>query len=364
MKRHRTLSTFSLSFLDIMFCGFGAVVLLVLILNHDTVKVRRETQADLRAEVLHIEKQVVAQEKHLSETRIRLSSTRSELAAAERETAAATTTLENTRADLMRMKRDTRLRIEQIEMLKKGVTSLEGKNLDLKKQLEAQRESGAKTRRFLGEGDRQYLTGLKLGGKRILILLDASASMLDETLVNIIRLRNMDQGQRQNAKKWQRALAIVEWLVANLPRTSLFQIYSFNVKAESVIPGKQAQWLRADGAEILNQAIERLRTLVPGNGTSLHQAFSVAKKLQPGPDNIILITDGLPTQGRSKPSKRTVSAEQRLKHFQAAIKRLPKGLPVNTILLPMEGDAYAAGAFWQLARTTRGSFITPARDWP
>jgi len=33
----RKVSPFSLSFLDIMFCGFGAVVLLVLVLNHDTV---------------------------------------------------------------------------------------------------------------------------------------------------------------------------------------------------------------------------------------------------------------------------------------------------------------------------------------
>ena len=47
MKR-RPVSPFSLSFLDIMFCGFGAVVLLVLILNTDTVKARNQTFADLR----------------------------------------------------------------------------------------------------------------------------------------------------------------------------------------------------------------------------------------------------------------------------------------------------------------------------
>ena len=43
---------------------------------------------------------------------------------------------------------------------------------------------------------------------------------------------------------------------------------------------------------------------------------------------------------------------------------LPAGIPVNTLLLPMEGDAYAAAAFWRLAVDTGGSFITPARDWP
>jgi hypothetical protein len=28
------------------------------------------------------------------------------------------------------------------------------------------------------------------------------------------------------------------------------------------------------------------------------------------------------------------------------------------------GDAYAAAAYWKLAQQTRGSFLTPARDWP
>jgi len=43
---------------------------------------------------------------------------------------------------------------------------------------------------------------------------------------------------------------------------------------------------------------------------------------------------------------------------------LPSGIPVNTILLPMEGDAYAAAAYWKLGVDTGGSFLTPARDWP
>jgi hypothetical protein len=103
---------------------------------------------------------------------------------------------------------------------------------------------------------------------------------------------------------------------------------------------------------------------VPGDGTSLYQALAVAGKLSPKPDNIILLTDGLPTQGRGKPRGNTVSAKERLQHFQTAVNVLPSGIPVNTVLLPMEGDAYAAAAFWKLAQETRGSFLTPARDWP
>jgi hypothetical protein len=46
------------------------------------------------------------------------------------------------------------------------------------------------------------------------------------------------------------------------------------------------------------------------------------------------------------------------------VKRLPAGLPVNTILLPMEGDPMAASEFWRLAVDTRGSFMCPSKDWP
>jgi len=110
--------------------------------------------------------------------------------------------------------------------------------------------------------------------------------------------------------------------------------------------------------------IAGLQQVIPAAGTSLHQALAVAAKLSPKPDNILLVTDGLPTQGRSRPSGTTVSAAERLQHFQTAARSLASGIPVNTILLPMEGDAYAAAAFWKLAIDTRGSFITPSRDWP
>ena len=72
----------------------------------------------------------------------------------------------------------------------------------------------------------------QLGGKRVLILLDASASMLDETIVNVIRRRNLEPAQRRSAPKWRRALASSEWLIANLPPDSRFQLYRFNTEAE------------------------------------------------------------------------------------------------------------------------------------
>ena len=49
---------------------------------------------------------------------------------------------------------------------------------------------GHSVRSFTGDGDRQYLSGLKIGGKRIFLLVDASASMLAEDIVNAVRRRH------------------------------------------------------------------------------------------------------------------------------------------------------------------------------
>ena len=48
-----------------MFCGFGAVVLLVLVINADTLRSRKEQHEDLRGEVKRQELEVDAGRKHL-----------------------------------------------------------------------------------------------------------------------------------------------------------------------------------------------------------------------------------------------------------------------------------------------------------
>ena len=69
---------------------------------------------------------------------------------------------------------------------------------------------------------------LRIDGKRVLVLVDASASMLDETLVNIIRLRNMPPERRIASSKWQQAVNTVEWIAARLPSSTQFQVYAFD----------------------------------------------------------------------------------------------------------------------------------------
>ncbi len=363
MKR-RPVSPFSLSFLDIMFCGFGAVVLLVLILNADTVKARNATFADRRAEVVRLEQEVLVGREDLVVARNSLAATEQELVSTEGEAERVLQTLRELKIEIADMTQQTLARREHVKQLSSDLKDIDEENKRLGAEVAADRDQGEKVRAFVGEGDRQYLTGLKVGGKRVLILVDASASMLDETIINVIRRRNMGEAQKRKAPKWQRALASADWLVSNLPASAQFQLYTFNTRAAAAVAASDGKWLATARREDVEGAVNALHQTVPGDGTSLYHAFAVASRLAPKPDNILLITDGLPTQGQKKPAGTTVSGAERLKHFERARQALPAGIPVNTILLPMEGDAYAAAAYWRLALDTRGSFITPARDWP
>ena len=224
--------------------------------------------------------------------------------------------------------------------------------------------TGESLREFVGEGNRQYLTELKLGGKHVLFLVDASASMLGRTYVNVIRYRNMEDSQKVKAPKWRQTVNSVDWLTTRLQGGTKFQIYTFNESAVSAIEDSQGEWLEVGDGTTIKNAIEELRSTVPQNGTSLINAFEKINDLQPRPDNIFLLTDGLPTQGKRNPASETmVKPEQRIRYFEQALRELPP-IPVNVLLFPMDGDPLAAEAYWRLAIRSKGSFMAPSRDWP
>jgi len=363
MKR-RPVSAFSLSFLDIMFCGFGAVVLLVLILNADTVKARNETFADLSSEVIRLEQEVLTGQDDLVLARNSMEATEQEQLVTAGASERIIETIKALELQIARLENETQARREHISRLSSDLKTLDSQQQRQGEKATEADAAGDKVRTFQGEGDRQYLTGLKMGGKRVLILVDVSASMLDQTIINVIRRRNMDDASKRKAPKWRRVLATADWLVSNLPATSSFQLYAFNTRAWPVLSGSDGNWLQAANRKQVDGVVSALHQLLPADGTSLYRALAVAKKLSPKPDNILLVTDGLPTQGSNKPASTTVSAAERLQYFEAAARSLSPGIPVNTILLPMEGDAWAAAAYWKLAIDTQGSFMTPARDWP
>jgi hypothetical protein len=362
MAKRRRANAFSLSFLDIMSCGFGAVVLVYLVLNHQTEVEKERVNETLSSEVDMLEREVTDAQQRLVELLNTIAEITDREAVVTGETDRVVTALERDQEALQALEEDARARQENVEALRADLARLEEQSFRAQGSDDLD-DFGDSARAFRGDGRRQYLTGLRVDGQNVLILLDSSASMLDETLVNVIRRRNLGPEQRRRADKWQRAVAATDWLTTQLPLEGQFQLYTFSVDAEPAVPDTRGKWLKvADRA--LETAVESIRRIAPEGGTSLARTFRSIAEFDPPPDNIFLVTDGLPTQGIDPPRRDFVNGRQRLGHFREALRELPDGVPVNVILLPMEGDPMAAGAFWELAWATQGALLSPSRDWP
>ncbi|MFK8020701.1 MAG: VWA domain-containing protein [Pseudomonadales bacterium] len=361
MRRKRNATTFNLSFLDVMSCGFGAVVLIFLIVEHSSSTQSNAANTMELAEVNMLERDIELEERLSAEARNALRLVDLDIVEVSGASKRLVDELENLKEELAEEDSDSLARLEHVNQLKTEIKNLE-------KEIERLRSSdevgqGRRSRFVRGEGERQYLTGLRVGGRRIMVLLDTSSSMLDRTVVNILRLRNLSDARKRQAKKWQSVVGTMDWLTAQFPQSSQFQIYSFNTEAKPVIADTDGEWLSVSDTDMLEEAMAEVRRLVPDGGTSLANAFEAVEGFVSLPDNIILITDGLPTQD-SSPGSGKVNSEKRMRFFSKALKHLPGGIPINVILSPMEGDPAAAAAFWNLAVVTGGSFLSPSKDWP
>ena len=358
----RKVSSFSLSFLDIMVCGFGAVVLLVLIINADTLSEREHRVAEAANQRLQEEMEHRVAMSHLEQRRAELVDLENDLASLKGQSAALQTELEQLNAAVAAGGGQGAEREKRA--LQQELVALEEKYKSLAKQKTLERQVGRQTRAVVGPGNRQYLTGLKLTGERVLILIDSSASMLDTKIVDVVRRKVRDADSRRSAPKWQRAVATAEWIVANLPSTSSIQIHHFSSSTQSFGGKSGESWTPVTRFERVDEMMAELRKVAPLGGTNLGAPFLKARSMAPKPDNIILLTDGLPTLEKKRAGSGTIDGAGRVKLYERAKKKLPAGVPVNTILFPIEGDPLAAALFWKLAVDTGGSFFTPTRDWP
>ena len=225
-----------------------------------------------------------------------------------------------------------------------------------------------------GSGEETYLLGLKVQGQRIGILLDMSASMTEESLIAVIKNKVGSDAQKKAGKKWQRSLRTLNWLLARLPDNAQVSVIAYN--DSSIVLGKAVN--RANQSDDLNTIAREAAALVPVNGTNLQQGLQTMASTLGNISDLYIITDGLPTyvnpnsgfnESRScKPIKgkqATISGECRVSAFGHTMRANPiPGVTTNIILLPLEGDPSAPALYWSWADVTRGTFIAPAGTWP
>ena len=365
MARRRNFNVISMSFLDAITCGFGAIILFFMIITAQVDLRHDEELEDVSAEVDRMELKVLTGRKNLVQIKEDLARLLEDWASSRGVKQQLMTEIQRTETEFNALSEDSESRRELIEQLRADLARLEAETQNLSSTDLTPEEAGNFIRAVRGEGQRQYLTGLRMGGQRILILADISTSMLDRTLVNVLRRRNMPIEQQRESPKWRQLVDTVDWLTAQIPPGAQYQVMTFNDKAESLVEGTEGQWLTATDGRQLEAAVQRLRNdVVPGGPTSLHAAFQAARRLEPKPDNIYLLVDGLPTMGDVIPPRAGVTGKERQGHFERAMRELPINVPVNVILLAMEGDPLAAPAYWMLALRSGGSMMAPSEDWP
>lgn len=362
MAKKRDSIAFSMSFLDIMSCGFGAVILIFIVIQHSTESTPPEAATDIKDAVLAMEREIEDSKENMIELKNTVEDKDDDIVTTAGVIRQIIQDIQSLQQTIAEDQDDGIDQTAAIEALKAEIKELEEEAAALEGSVSGDEDSGSSTRSFVGNGDRQYVTGINLGGEHILILLDSSSSMLEETIVNIIRRRILPPEQIRESEKWKRAIRTVEWILANVPKKSNIQLATFNTEAKLLT--KDEEWLEAIDKASIDELVTELKQVTPIGGTSLHPAFSLAAKMTPEPDSIFLITDGLPTMGFDTDTKGLVTSRQRVAFFADSVRILPPSASINVILFPMEGDPLATSSYWRLIQASGGSFISPSEDWP
>ena len=164
-RKKRAFTTFSLSFLDIMSCGFGAVILVFLIIDHSIDVQSKELNQDLLSEVNLLEDDISDGEKDKVRLRNVLSDVDLNIVEANGRATRINDDISEFEALIESLKSDGFTERSDIESLKAEIQSLEEEVKKLK--AAAEDNSGNNARTFVGEGNRQYLTGLNLGASAL-----------------------------------------------------------------------------------------------------------------------------------------------------------------------------------------------------
>ena len=173
-------------------CGFGAVILFYTIISAQSGIERTRKAEDLSAQVALLEEQVVAGAKNLVLLRNTLRRTDSETVSASSRATRLIEELQERREQSAIYDASTLAKRERIERLKADVRALDESTRRLEVSAKTDTPKADRTGAARATASRRSITGLSLHGKRVLVLFDRSASMMDDDLVQIIRLRNSD----------------------------------------------------------------------------------------------------------------------------------------------------------------------------
>ncbi|MGK0473976.1 MAG: septal ring factor EnvC (AmiA/AmiB activator), partial [Candidatus Azotimanducaceae bacterium] len=125
MAKRRETNVFSLSFLDIMSCGFGAVILIFVVIQHGSVSTPQESNLEMMAEIKRIEKEVLDETKNLVQLKNTVQEQDDEIATTEEAIIAIIQLIVELEKRIVAAQSDGASNDESIEKLKSDLKELE-----------------------------------------------------------------------------------------------------------------------------------------------------------------------------------------------------------------------------------------------
>ena len=368
-------SGFGLAFLDVLCCGLGAAVLLFLIVKHEPPAL----VFDLVSKMLSSQSQIYQEESVALQKSIQAEQSEIEFLESE---------IKEISAEWKGFAKESSRFVNNYLSLKREIEKYKSQSETFKLALELSAEESR-----VKDGpkvDSSYspqgaIEGIQLNGiDRVVILFDTSASMLHQSLVEIIRLRISNDKIKKQAKKWKQGIASLNWGIEAISENMRYKVLTYSDKTFE-LNGKLAQTTNIkwdlktkeipDFVAIQNQ----VNQLVPGRGTNLASALDAVTGLIPRPKKILIITDGLPSlmpgeererlRGCPKRAKRRsnlIDGSCRLSVAIASVEPLSRTLarvPVDVILFPLDGDRDAVRFYSLVSSISSGRLLTPSKDW-
>lgn len=349
--KRRNNDAFNMSFLDVMACGLGAVILIFILVDFYAATI------DPSDEINRLDAEIAA----ASSEEIEISQAiDTALAAIAEEQARQQGSQEAQQMSLAQQR-------QLLQQLSNELAVI----ADLEQQLAAlaEIETPDSNIRLSGAGEENYITGMVVEGRQIGILFDKSASMMGDNLIDVLLALSYAPEQRKRTAKWRRNVRAAKWLLARLPESSRVTAVSFSDTAEVLGPRNINP---VPSTSSIQQIANEIDEVTPDGGTNLLLGMQTLLAANPGVTDIYLITDGLPTLGEGLglrcrnfiSRQRSISSDCRQELLIETIKRVPGNYRMNIILLPLEGDPFAPSMYWEWANATQGRFLAPSQEWP
>ena len=335
MRKRREAQSSALSFMDCICCGFGAVLLLFILTAKKQILIGNENSSQAQEAIENLQAAI-------EEAKSRQTSLEAEVEALDPLIETNATSSKELAAEQERL-------AKEIEAQALALATLET-------EAEPNREKPGLDR---PTAEQSYLSGLKLRGPRIAILLESSGSMLGQDASDAITY--LRKGTWKKSEKWQRARNALRAVLAAIPKGNKVAIIQMAEEPKTLSGSPKNPYIDPYDNSSLISLLDQLERLEAKGGTDLAAGIQAVKDLPERASSLLVIGDGLPTA--PAPSKGSLTEEDRVRLFKRAVATRPN-FPVNAILFPFRGDPSAAGLFWQLSSQTNGITLIPNDGWP